>query len=106
MEVRNLKESSNVTFKCSDPKLLDEIVEELTVTQSYFEIRMDKPERFLKGDQLLSLNYLLSECSIISHDLYKLDEDHYSLRAIGLEKNLQILGLLIKESVASLSKSN
>jgi hypothetical protein len=105
IEHKNTKNPNviRLEIKSNDTKLFEKVKEDLNVIQKYFQLNLNDRDPFLLGDsnQPTSLKYYIHLFGIYSYHIFKLDENNITLRLIGREKEIELVGALLNEFVDS-----
>lgn len=83
--------------------MLEKVKADLNVIQKYLQLNLNDRDPFLTGDsnQVNSLKYYIHLFGIYSYHIFKLDENNITLRLIGREKEIELVGVLLNEFVNS-----
>lgn len=107
IEVKTIKDNKiRLDIKSSNKAFFEELNQELSITQQYISLNINEKDHFLVSGNVFSLKYFLQLFPLISHDIYKLDENSFSVRVIGKHQILEKLNILIHEYLESQNKKH
>jgi hypothetical protein len=103
IEHKNTKDPNVIKLevKATDRNTFDQTFAELNVTQKYLNLHLSEKDAFFLEEGDDSLKYFLSLFQIVTHRVFKIDENNVSLQIIGNEDNVNMAALLIEEFLNS-----
>ncbi len=94
-----------IEFKTQKKELFNTIQSELDIMQKFIDVHLNDNDSFIKSnDEPYSLPNLVKSLGIIEYSIFKLDDNHLSLRIIGKESSINHLIKLVNEYMQTLDE--